>query len=340
MDITAVGYGAWAIGGGGWSFGWGDQRDEDSVAAIRYVLERGVNWIDTAPAYGMGHSEEVVARAIRDIPEQDRPYVFTKCGLIVPEDRPFDDPQRIANEASLRAEVEGSLRRLGVDRIDLLQVHWPAGDGTPIEEYWGTLLDMKKEGKVRAVGLSNHDVDELDRAEAVGHVDTMQPPFSLISRSAAADLLPWCREHETGVIVYSPMQSGLLTGAFSTKRMASLDSEDWRTKDPEFTTNLAANLAFVDKLKSVAARHDTTPSAVAVAWVLAWEGVTGAIVGARQPAQAAGWLPGATLQLEDSDLHDLATALEETGAGSGPVRPGDKSNRLRVSADLSNSNAE
>ena len=321
MDITAIGYGAWAIGGGGWSFGWGDQRDEDSVAAIRYVLEHGVNWIDTAPAYGMGHSEEVVARALRDIPEQDRPYVFTKCGLLVPEGRPFDDPERIANEASLRAEVEASLRRLRVERIDLLQVHWPAGDGTPIEEYWGTLLDLKKEGKVRAVGLSNHDVAELERAEAVGHVDTLQPPFSLISRSAAADLLPWCREHETGVIVYSPMQSGLLTGAFSEERMAALDPEDWRTKDPEFTTNLSSNLAFVDRLKSVAARHETTPSAVAVAWVLAWEGVTGAIVGARRPAQAAGWLPGGTLQLTDSDLDELATALEETGAGSGPARP-------------------
>ncbi len=321
MDITPVGYGAWAIGGGGWSYGWGSQRDEDSVAAIRYVLDQGVNWIDTAPAYGMGHSEEVVAEALRGIPDEDRPYVFTKCGLIVPEGRPFDDPLCIADQASLRAEVEASLRRLGVERIDLLQVHWPAADGTPIEDYWGTLLELKREGKVRAVGLSNHEAPDLERAEAVGHVDTLQPPFSLISRDAGESLLPWCAGHETGVIVYSPMQSGLLTGAFSVDRMAALDSEDWRTKDPEFTTNLAANLAFVERLKDVAERNATSPSAVAVAWTLSWPAVTGAIVGARRPDQAAAWLPGATLHLSDADLADLAKALEESGAGSGPTMP-------------------
>ncbi len=321
MDITPVGYGAWAIGGGGWSFGWGNQRDEDSVAAIRYVLDQGVNWIDTAPAYGMGHSEEVVARALHGIPAEDRPYVFTKCGLIVPEGRPFDDPLCIADEASLRAEVEASLRRLGVERIDLLQVHWPAADGTPIEDYWGTLLQLKQEGKVRAVGLSNHNALELDRAEAVGHVDTLQPPFSLISRDAGASLLPWCAEHETGVIVYSPMQSGLLTGAFSPERMTALDPEDWRTTDPEFTRNLPANLAFVEGLKAVAERIGTSPSAVAVAWTLAWPAVTGAIVGARHPDQAKDWLPGATVHLSEADLEELAMALEDSGAGSGPTTP-------------------
>lgn len=321
MDITSVGYGAWAIGGGGWSFGWGDQQDDESVEAIRYVLSQGVNWIDTAPAYGMGHSEEVVGRAIKDIPEDERPYVFTKCGLLVPEGRPFDDPERIADAASLRAEVEDSLRRLGVDTLDLLQVHWPSGDGTPIEDYWSTLIALKEEGKVRAIGLSNHDVEELRRAETLGHVDTLQPPFSLIAREAASELLPWCREHGTGVIVYSPMQSGLLTGAFSPERMASLDPEDWRTKDPEFTTNLDKNLAFVERLKAVAQRSGVTPSAVAVAWVLAWDGVTGAIVGARRPSQASAWLPGATLQLSEEDLDELSGALKDTGAGSGPTRP-------------------
>lgn len=321
MDITPVGYGAWAIGGGGWSFGWGSQRDEDSVAAIRYVLNQGVNWIDTAPAYGMGHSEEVVAQALHGIPADDRPYVFTKCGLIVPEGRPFDDPQCIADGASLRSEVEASLRRLGVERIDLLQMHWPAADGTPIEDYWGTLLELKQEGKVRAVGLSNHNALELDRAEAVGHVDTLQPPFSLISRDAGASLLPWCAEHETGVIVYSPMQSGLLTGAFSPERMTALDPEDWRTTDAEFTRNLPANLAFVEGLKAVAERIGTSPSAVAVAWTLAWPAVTGAIVGARRPDQAKDWLPGATLHLSEADLVELSMALENSGAGSGPTTP-------------------
>lgn len=321
MEITSVGYGAWAIGGGGWSFGWGEQRDDESISAIRYVVSEGVNWIDTAPAYGMGHSEEIVGRAIKDIPQDERPLIFTKCGLLVPDGRPFDDPERIANAASLRAEVEGSLTRLGVDRLDLLQVHWPSGDGTPIEEYWGTLLELKREGKVRAVGLSNHDIEALERAEAVGHVDTLQPPFSLIARDAAADLLPWCREHETGVIVYSPMQSGLLTGSFSRERMSSLDAEDWRAKDPEFTTNLDKNLAFVSRLEALAERRGVAPSAMAVAWVLAWSEVTGAIVGARRPSQATAWLPGAELTLTGNELDELSEALSATGAGAGPTRP-------------------
>src|SRR3984885_11497840 len=202
MHLTRVGFGAWAIGGGGWAFAWGSQDDGESITAIRAAVESGVNWIDTAAVYGLGHSEEVVAAALAGLPEADRPYVFTKGGLVWdPADRTAA-PRRVGAPASLRAEVEASLRRLRGDRIDLYQMHWPAEDGTPLEEYWQVLLDLKAEGKVRAVGLSNHNVEQLTRAEALGHVDTLQPPFSAIERSAAEAVLPWCAEHNTGVIVY------------------------------------------------------------------------------------------------------------------------------------------
>lgn len=321
MDITRVGMGAWAIGGGGWSFGWGAQDDRESITAIRRAVEAGVNWIDTAPAYGVGHSEEVVGQALQGMPAADRPFVFTKCGLIVDPERPFDDPRMVGDAATLRRECEDSLRRLGVERLDLFQVHWPAADGTSVEEYWQVLVDLKQEGKVRAVGLSNHDVAQLGDAERVGHVDSLQPPFSLISREAAADLLPWCVEHSTGVIVYSPLQSGLLTGAFSVERARSLDPEDWRSRDEEFTVHLDANLALVEQIRQVAGRHGTNPAVVSLAWVLSWPGVTGAIVGARRPEQVNGWLPAASLTLTDEDLDQIERAIRATGAGSGPTRP-------------------
>ncbi len=212
LSITRTGFGAWAIGGGGWHFGWGAQDDADSIAAIRHAVECGINWIDTAAAYGLGHSEEVVARALRDIPRSERPYVFTKCGLVWDERDRAAPPRRVGNPASLRREVDASLRRLGVERIDLYQMHWPPDDGTPLADYWGTLLALKAEGKIRAAGLSNHDVRLLEQAERIGHVDTLQPHFSAIARGVAAAELPWCGAHGTGVIVYSPMHSGLLTG--------------------------------------------------------------------------------------------------------------------------------
>jgi aryl-alcohol dehydrogenase-like predicted oxidoreductase len=201
MEISRVGFGAWATGGGGWRFGWGDQDDTDSIAAIRYAVSQGVNWIDTAPVYGRGHSEEVVGAALRDMSPDERPYVFTKCGLTWDERRPTSAPENVLAARSIRREVEQSMRRLGVERIDLYQVHWPPEDGTRLAEYWSTMLDLKREGKVRAVGLSNHTADQLAEAEAIGHVDVLQPPFSAINRDAAADLLPWCAEHGTGVIV-------------------------------------------------------------------------------------------------------------------------------------------
>ena len=247
MQITPVGFGAWAIGGGDWAVGWGAQDDRQSIAAIRHAVERGVNWIDTAAIYGLGHSEEVVREALKEIPRERRPYVFTKCGLAWDENDRKAFPRNVGAPASIRRELENSLRRLGLDRIDLYQMHWPAKDGTPIEEYWRTLLDLKAEGKVRAVGLSNHNVAQLEAAERVGHVDSLQPPFSAIRREFAAAELPWCREHETGVIVYSPMQAGLLTGAFTEARAKALPVDDWRSRSDEFTgEKLKRNLRLAD----------------------------------------------------------------------------------------------
>ncbi len=235
MLITPVGLGAWAIGGGDWAVGWGSQDDKQSIAAIRHAVERGVNWIDTAAIYGLGHSEEIVRAALADMPAAERPLVFTKCGLRWDEADRMAPPQNVGDPASIRFELEASLKRLGVERIDLYQMHWPAKDGTPIEDYWGAMLDLKAEGKVRAVGLSNHNVAQLDAAEKIGHVDTLQPPFSAIRREFAANELPWCVRHETGVIVYSPMQAGLLSGAFTAERAKSLAADDWRSRNAEFT---------------------------------------------------------------------------------------------------------
>lgn len=322
MRITRVGFGAWAIGGGGWQFAWGTQDDAASIAAIRHAIERGINWIDTAAVYGLGHSEEIVARALRDIPPTDRPYIFTKAGLVWDEHDRAAPPRRIGDPASIRREVEASLTRLGVERIDLYQMHWPPEDGTPLADYWGTLLQLKAEGKVRAVGLSNHDVAQLEAAERLGHVDTLQPPFSAIRREVAAAELPWCAAHGTGVIVYSPMQSGLLTGSFSVERAAQLGADDWRSRASDFTgAGLRRNLALADALRPIADRHGSSVAAVAVAWTLAWPGVTGAIVGARSPAQVDGWIGAASLALTDTDLDDIAAAIQRTGAGTGPHRP-------------------
>jgi aryl-alcohol dehydrogenase-like predicted oxidoreductase len=322
MQITPVGFGAWAIGGGDWSFGWGSQDDNASVAAIRHAVERGVNWVDTAAIYGLGHSEEVVRKALQEIPRERRPYVFTKCGLRWDDNDRNAAPRQVGAPDSIRREVEDSLRRLGVERIDLYQMHWPAKDGTRVEEYWRAMLDLKAQGKVRAVGLSNHNVAQLETAERIGHVDTLQPPFSAIRREFAASELPWCREHETGVIVYSPMQAGLLTGAFTEARAKKLPSDDWRSRADEFTGDkLKRNLKLAETMKKVAERHGTTTASVAVAWTLAWPGVTGAIVGARAPEQIDGWIDAASLTLTRADLDEIAATIKATGAGAGPALP-------------------
>jgi len=322
LHITPIGFGAWAIGGGGWEFAWGGQDDRDSIAAIREALDAGINWIDTAAVYGLGHSEEVVGRALREIPVAERPYVFTKGGMITDPARPFDEPQRNLRPESIRKEVEASLRRLGVERIDLYQFHWPDSLGTPVEESWGEMSRLIDEGKVRAGGVSNFDVGLLERAERVRHVDSLQPPFSLIRRQAGEDVIPWSAAHGTGVIVYSPMQSGILTDSFSRERVQAMAADDWRRRSPQFQEpQLSRNLALRNALRPIAARHDVSDAAVAVAWTLSWPGVSGAIVGARSPAQVEGWLAAGNLILAEEDLSDIATAVERTRAGDGPARP-------------------
>lgn len=308
IDITRVGFGSWALGGGDWVSSWGAQDDETSVAAIRHAVERGVNWIDTAAVYGLGHSEEVVARAIAPYSEEDRPWVFTKGGMVWNVEDRRASSSKVGAEPVLRSQVEDSLRRLGVEQLDVYFMHWPSED-TGVEDYWQTLLSLKQEGKLRAIGLSNHSVRHLEVAESLGHVDVIQPPFSAINRAAADDLLPWSVEHGTGVVVYSPMGSGLLTGAFSRERVGALPEDDWRRRSAAFTSDLDTNLGIAAAIADVARRHSTTPSAVAVAWTLGFDGVSGAIVGARSPEQLDGWLPAAQLELNAEDYAQISDEL-------------------------------
>jgi aryl-alcohol dehydrogenase-like predicted oxidoreductase len=321
-EISVVGYGAWAIGGGDWAYSWGPQDDDASIAAILHAVRRGVTWIDTAAVYGLGRSEAVVGRALTGIPAGERPLVFTKCGLVWDDGQRSGEPRRDLRPESIRRECEASLRRLGVEAIDLYQFHWPDDLGTPVEESWGTMLQLVAEGKVRAGGVSNFDVPLLERCEAVGHVTSLQPPLSLINRRAAADVIPWCGAHGSGVIVYSPMHSGLLTGAFSAERVAALAEDDWRRGAADFRSPLLErNLALVEQLRPIAARRGVGLAALAVAWTLAFPEVSGAIVGARSPEQVDGWIGAAGVELDPTDLADIAAAIERTGAGVGPATP-------------------
>jgi len=301
LQISPIGFGAWAIGGN-WQFGWGAQNDTDSIAAIHRALELGVNWIDTAAVYGLGHSEEVVARALAGW-SGPRPHLFTKCGMI------WSDKGEIAyslKTASIRREMENSLRRLRVQTIDLYQIHWPADDLPETEEGWRTLAALQKEGKVRWIGASNFTVKELEKARQIAPVTSLQPPYSLVRRDAGKELLPYCARANIGVLVYSPMASGLLTGAMTRQRIAALPPEDWRTRNPEFQEpKLAANLALVERLRSVGLRHGCSPGEVAIAWTLRNPAVTGAIVGARNAPQAEGVLRGATLQLTAAEAAEI-----------------------------------
>ena len=283
-----------------------------------------MNWIDTAAVYGLGHSEEVVGRALAQLPAGERPMVFTKCGVVGDPASPHAVTRRVASPASIRRECEASLKRLGVERIDLYQIHWPDETGVAAEDSWGEMSRLADEGKVRAIGVSNYDVALLERSEKVRHVDSLQPPLSLVNRASAATVIPWCAAHGTGVIVYSPMASGILTESFSRARLADMAATDWRRKADHYNEPaLSANLALRDALRPIAARHGATVSAVAIAWALAWPGVTGAIVGARRPEQVDGWLAAGALTLTAADLSDITAAVEQTGAGSGPVRPGE-----------------
>jgi len=323
INITRVGFGSWATGGGGWAFGWGPQDDDQSIAAMNRAMDLGVNWIDTAAIYGLGHSEEVVGRLLKQRKGADRPYIFTKCGLVWDPKEPMKDARRILSPASIRQECEASLRRLGVERIDLYQFHWPDEEtGTRPEESWRMMVQLQEEGKVRAIGVSNFDVSLLRKVEAIQHVDSLQPPFSLIRRNSAAAEIPWCRANRTGVIVYSPMQAGILTESFSAERVKKMAPDDWRSRSANFQTpNVERNIALRDALIPIARRHNTTVSSVAIAWTLAWPGVTGAIVGARSAEQVDGWIGAATLMLAAEDLDDIAVAVKRTGAGNGPTRP-------------------
>jgi aryl-alcohol dehydrogenase-like predicted oxidoreductase len=300
MEITRVGFGAWAIGGGGWEFGWGPQDDEESVDAIHRALEQGVNWIDTAAAYGFGRSEQIVGRALEGVAE--RPYVFTKGSLLEGPDRMV--VHNLRRDSILR-EAHDSLRRLGVDAIDLYQIHWPL-PAADIEEGWAALAELKEQGLVRHIGVSNFDVDQLRVIEQIAPVETLQPQYSLIERDAERELLPVAQRDGIGVIVYSPMGSGMLTGQMTRERIDRLAEDDWRKHDPRFTDpQLTRNLELARRLTAVADRHDTTAGAVAVAWALRNPAVDGAIVGFRRPDQVDPILAAANLELSTEDLDEI-----------------------------------
>lgn len=306
LTITRVGFGAWAIGGPGYDFAWGAQQDADSIAAIHKALDLGVNWIDTAPVYGIGHSEEVVARSLKDW-RGPRPYVFTKC--VMRWDAQGHVSKVFSRDSILR-ECEDSLRRLQVSVIDLYQIHWPPEDNGPgLEEAWQTLADLQKQGKVRWIGVSNFNVEQIKRAEKIAPVTSLQPPYSLVRRDIEKETLPYCERRGIGVIVYSPMQSGLLTGAMTRERIANLPENDWRKRGAEFNEpNLSKNLELVERLKKVAARYACTPGEVAIAWTLRLPAVTGAIVGARNARQAEQVMRAGNLELTPGDIAEIEGA--------------------------------
>ena len=304
LKITPVGYGSWAIGGTGWQFAWGPQDDKDSIAAIHRALELGANWIDTADVYGLGHSEEVVGRALKSW-RGPRPYVFTKCVRRLDESGQL---RTILKAASIREEAENSLRRLQVDVIDLYQIHWPPNpDSSDLEEGWSTLAELKREGKVRWIGVSNFNVDQLKRAAAIAPITSLQPRYSLIHREVETEILPYCQQHGIGVIVYAPMASGMLTGAMTRERVSNLPDDDWRKRHADFNEpNLSRNLALVDLLQQIAGAHGRTPGEVAIAWTLQNPAVTGAIVGARNAKQADGVMHAAGLHLTGDEILQIA----------------------------------
>lgn len=305
--LSPLGLGTWAFGGGDWAFGWGPQDDEASRTTLRTAVSLGLSWIDTAPVYGLGRAEEIVGSALRDLPASERPLVFTKCGL------PWKKRKirHSLKAASIRGEVEGSLKRLGVAAIDLLQIHWPGstpgGPAPEIEEGFETLVALREEGKVREVGVCNLDVAELERIRKINEPASLQPPYSLLRREAERELFPYCREHGIGVLAYSPMASGLLTGKMTRERIQSLPANDWRrSKSEDFREpRLTENLERVERLRRVAIRHGCTPGEVAVAWTLRHPAVTGAIVGARRPGQIEEISRAAELVLGEEDLEEL-----------------------------------
>jgi len=305
LYITPTGFGAWAIGGAGWEFSWGPQEDSDSIAAIHRALELGVNWIDTAAVYGLGHSEEVVARALKDW-RGARPHVFTKCVLRWDANGKIS-PSHTAN--SIREECESSLRRLQTSTIDLYQVHWPPADnGSGLEEAWQTLAALRKEGKVRWIGVSNFNAAQIKRAEAIAPVTSLQPPYSILRRQIEEATLPYCAKQGIGVIVYAPMFSGMLTGGMTRERAAALPPDDFRSRNSEYKEpKLSKNLELVEKLKEIGARHGRGPGEVAIAWTLRNSVITGAIVGSRSAKQAEGVMRGGELRLSAREIDEIET---------------------------------
>jgi aryl-alcohol dehydrogenase-like predicted oxidoreductase len=310
LFITPVGFGSWAIGGSGWQFAWGKQNDDDSIAAIHHALELGVNWIDTAAVYGLGHSEEVVTRALAAWPGP-RPYVFTKCGLRWAAD---GRPRRQLTADSIRKECEESLRRLKVEAIDLYQIHWPVENTRELEEGWGEMAKLQRQGKVRWIGVSNFDVEQMKRAQAIAPITSLQPPYSLVHPEVDTDILPFCEQEGIGVIVYSPMASGLLTGAMTRDRIARLPEDDWRKHHPDFNEpELSDNLALVERLRAVGKRRGIAPGAVAIAWTLSNPAVTGAIVGARKREQVDDVVAAGAVRLTRPELRQIETVAELAG---------------------------
>lgn len=303
LHITPIGFGAWAIGGGDWQFSWGPQEDADSISAIHRAMDLGMNWIDTAAVYGLGHSEEVVGKALKGMSK--KPYVFTKCELTWNENREI-----IRSMKEIRREVEDSLRRLDVDTIDLYQIHWPFPD-EEIEEGWATMADLQKQGKVRWIGVSNFNVDQLKRAQKIAPVTSLQPPYSLINNAVEAEVLPFCELQGIGVINYSPMQSGLLTGAMTAERIAKLPADDWRRNNKDFQEpRLSRNLKLVELLTAIGKRHGRSPGEAAIAWTLRLSAITGAIVGGRNAKQVEGIIGAGTFRLSSKETAEIQAFLD------------------------------
>ena len=306
VEITPIGVGSWAIGGSGWRAAWGPQDDDEAVGAIRRAVELGMNWIDTAAVYGLGHSEELVARALKDV--SDRPYVFTKCSQV------WDESGNISNNLkkdSVKRECEESLSRLQVETIDLYQIHWPRPD-EDIEEGWEAMAELKEEGKVRHIGVSNFDVEQMERIRDIAPVETLQPPYNMLKRGIEDEILPYCQENDIGVIAYSPMRSGLLTGKMSPERVANLPADDWRRNSSDFQEpRLSRNLELVSLLEEIGVEHGRSPGEVAIAWTLRHPAVTAAIVGGRRPDQVDGIIGAAELRLSEDELDRIEAFLNE-----------------------------